>query len=84
MRSAFTAEYAAFTRRIVSVRNDTGFTQQQLAEQIGKPQSFVSKYERGERRLDLIEFLAIAEALDIDPCQFIRDLQADTRKKSRP
>jgi transcriptional regulator with XRE-family HTH domain len=82
LRSVFTDEYAAFTRRIIAARKDTGLTQQQLAERIGKPQSFVSKYERGERRVDLIEFLAIAEALGFDPSRFIRSLKS-SRKKTR-
>jgi len=43
-----------------------------LAERLGKPQSFVSKYERGERRLDFIEFMAIAEAIGLDVYDFIR------------
>jgi len=50
-------------------------TQFQLAQKLSRPQSFVSKYENGERRIDLIEFLAIAEALEIDPLEFIRVFQ---------
>ena len=41
-------------------------TQQQLADRLGKPQSFISKYEGGERRIDVIEFIAIPEALQMD------------------
>jgi len=42
-----------------------------LAEKLGKPQSFVSKYERGERRLDFIEFMSLAEALSLDVHNFL-------------
>lgn len=45
-------------------------TQTQVADRLGKPQSFVSKYERGERRLDFTEFLELAEVLSIDVSQF--------------
>ncbi|MBC6434798.1 helix-turn-helix transcriptional regulator, partial [Nostoc sp. HG1] len=38
------------------------------------PQSYVSKYERGERRLDVIEFLQVAQVLEIDPLAFIEEL----------
>ena len=41
----------------------------------GRPQSFVSKYERGERRLDLIEFLEVARALSLDPARVIQELE---------
>ena len=45
-----------------------------LAAKLKRPQSYVSKYEHGERRLDLIEFLEIAEALDIDVPSFIDEI----------
>jgi transcriptional regulator with XRE-family HTH domain len=49
-------------------------TQAQLAARLGRPQSFVSKFENGERRLDVIEFLDVARALRIDPVRVITDL----------
>jgi transcriptional regulator with XRE-family HTH domain len=42
-------------------------TQQQVADRLGVPQSFVAKYEGGERRLDVLEFIEAAEALGADP-----------------
>jgi transcriptional regulator with XRE-family HTH domain len=47
----------------------------QLAERLKRPQSFVSKYENGERRLDLVEFLEIAKSLNIDAHKFIKELE---------
>ena len=46
-------------------------TQQAVADRLGKPQSFVAKYENGERRLDVVEFLEIAEVLDVDTVAII-------------
>ena len=46
-----------------------------LAGKLGRMQSYVSKFERGERRLDIIEFLEIAEALGIDVLRFIEQLE---------
>lgn len=63
-------------------RQARALTQLQLAERLGQPQSFIAKYESGERRLDLIEFLTVAEALDIDPVQFIHQLQSKTNDES--
>jgi transcriptional regulator with XRE-family HTH domain len=48
-----------------------GITQQQLSEKLNKPQSFVSKYENGERRLDLIETIDICNALNSDPHELL-------------
>jgi transcriptional regulator with XRE-family HTH domain len=50
-------------------------TQVTLAKKLGRPQSFVSKFERGERRLDVPEFLDVARALGIDAAQVISDLE---------
>lgn len=56
--------------RLIALLRDTrkaaGLTQQALAERLGTPQSFVAKYEGGERRIDVIEFIAIAEAIGAD------------------
>ena len=49
-----------------------GLTHQQLARRLGVYQSFVSKYETGERRLDVFEFATIAEAMGYDPVEILR------------
>ena len=51
-------------------------TQVQIAEKMGRPQSFVSKYERGERRLDFSEFVELADVLGIDIIAFVDDYRA--------
>lgn len=51
---------------LVKGRKEAGLTQQELAEKLKKPQSFVAKYEGGERRLDVIELQEIAKALKLD------------------
>mgnify|MGYP001214840175 CR=1 FL=1 len=48
-----------------------GVTQQQLSEKLNRPQSFVSKYENGERRLDFIETIEICNALNSDPHELV-------------
>jgi transcriptional regulator with XRE-family HTH domain len=55
-------------------RANHGVTQSELARRLGKPQSFVAKYEGGERRLSVIEFIDIAEALQIRPSQLLDEL----------
>jgi transcriptional regulator with XRE-family HTH domain len=47
-------------------RHECGMTQKQLAMKLNKPQSFVSKFENGERRIDVIELMEIARALNSD------------------
>jgi transcriptional regulator with XRE-family HTH domain len=62
LKSLRSAEHVRLTQYLVNARERAGFTQQQLADKLGKHQSFVAKYEGGERRIDVIEFLHIARA----------------------
>ena len=61
---------------LIESRKGIGMTQTELAGALDKPQSFVSKYERGERRLDVIEFLEVIDALRLDGSDFIQHLQS--------
>lgn len=71
--SIFTQRHQELIGFIASTRKAAGVTQVELAERLGKPQSFVSKVERGERRLDVIEFCQVAEALECDPADLLRE-----------
>ncbi|UPT63430.1 MAG: helix-turn-helix domain-containing protein [Hyphomonadaceae bacterium JAD_PAG50586_4] len=66
-RSVFTDAYASFREALVAARKSARVTQVELAERLGKPQQFVSKIENGDRRVDLIEFVAICRALRVEP-----------------
>jgi transcriptional regulator with XRE-family HTH domain len=70
-RSVFSQRYAKLCRALISARHEAQFTQIDLAKKLRRPQSFVSKYERGERRLDVIEFIEVTEALTIEPASVI-------------
>ncbi len=83
-KPVFTENYERFRFLLIEARSSTGLTQIDLARKLAKPQSFVSKYERGERRLDVIEFLDVASAIGIDPSHFIKKLQATINAKRRP
>ena len=74
-KSVHTRKYRAFIEQLVAARKAAGFTQQKLADRLGRPQSFVAKYENSERRLDVVEFLEIAGILKIDPHQIIREIE---------
>ena len=73
-KSVHSPEHEAFRSLMVEARDKTGLTQQKLAKRLGKHQSFVAKYERGERRLDVVEFLWIARAIGADPVRILRAL----------
>lgn len=70
--------HRAFCELLIEARLKAGMTQIDVAKRLGKPQSYVSKYEGGERRLDVVEFMAAARALGVDPAAFIRALKRRT------
>ncbi|HEX8145285.1 MAG TPA: helix-turn-helix transcriptional regulator [Pyrinomonadaceae bacterium] len=67
-------KYEQFQRLLIQAREDAGLSQQDVADRLGRHQTYVSKCERGERRMDLIEFLEIARAVGFDPHKFIKKL----------
>ena len=72
--------YKLFREMLTEIRIARGLLQSDVAEKLGKNQSFVSKYERGERRIDLPEFVDIAAALDINVAEFIKKYKAGLSK----
>ena len=71
-KSLHSSEQAAFCELMIETRKKAGLTQQQLAKCLRRPQSFVAKYEGGERRIDVVEFIAIARAMGADPLVLLR------------
>lgn len=72
MSSRFPDLYDRSLEQLVGVRKKVGVTQADLATKLGRPQSFVAKYEGRERRLDVAEYLMIARALGADPYKLLR------------
>lgn len=66
--------YQAVATRLTELRKQRGWLQQHVAERLGRTQTFVSKYESGARRLDLIELLDVLRALEADPHKFIDEV----------
>ena len=60
------------------VRTEKGLTQVELAERLNEPQSFVSKYESGERRLDVLELREVCAALKISLTEFVGRLERES------
>ena len=71
MKSLRSREHRRVIAVLVAARKAAGLTQQQLANHLRKPQSFVSKYETGERRLDIPEFIHLSRSLGVDPAELI-------------
>ena len=66
-----TEAYQNFLAALVELRKARGLSQAELARLLGKPASFVGKYELGERRLDVVETFVILNALGEEPAGFL-------------
>ena len=75
-RSVFSDAYRHMCERLTEERLANGLTQAELARALGRPQSYVAKFERGERRLDVVELLEILSVLKVDPAPFVREVAA--------
>src|SRR5258708_32987784 len=75
-KSVHSPDQTAFCELMVGARKAAGLTQHALALRLRKPQSFVAKYEGGERRLDVVEFVAVARALGADPLKLMAEFVA--------
>jgi transcriptional regulator with XRE-family HTH domain len=69
-------DHARLLGLLVAARRASGLNQEKLAEALGRPQSFVAKYEGGERRIDVVEFVTIAKALGADPVKLFASFVA--------
>lgn len=69
--------YESLQKALTDARQSKGLTQTEIATRLGKPQSFVSKYESGERRLDVVEFLEVCQALSVKPNSILNKIDID-------
>lgn len=71
MASIYSDEYQSVIKSLREARIAKGITQENLAQAMERPQSFIAKVENGERKLDIVEFIHIARLLSIDPAEII-------------
>jgi len=76
VHSVHTKRYQTLKQMLIDARKAAGLSQSELAEKLARVQTFVSKYERGERRLDIVEFIDVTTALNLDAVKVIRKLQS--------
>lgn len=69
------SEMRCFLSLVRQMRIDAGLRQADLADRLGEPQSFVSRYESGERRLDVLELRQICRVLGVQLVDFIKRLE---------
>lgn len=82
-KTIFGGEHRHLVAVLVEARQASGLTQAELATRVGKDQSFVSIIERGQRRVDVLEFVALARAMNTDPIQLFERVTSKLSKVLR-
>lgn len=73
MKKGSTDKYELLRQMLIDERLKANLKQSDVTDRLDKPQSYISKIERGERGMDVIEFFEIAEAIDFEPFRFLRN-----------
>jgi transcriptional regulator with XRE-family HTH domain len=76
------SERRVFEAMLREMRISAGLTQEEVARRLGRKQPFVSKYESGERRLDILELRAVCDAIGVSLAGFVRRLESALTTKS--
>ena len=82
-KSIFSRPQELLQELLRDARKKAGLTQMEMAAKLDKPQSYVSKYESGERRLDLLELREICLAAQVSVSLFAKRFEAKLRRQSR-
>ena len=87
-KSPFSSEYEALCQALIATRRKAGLTQMDVASRLNRrgfdlSQSMISKIERLERRLDVVEFIMFARAIDADPAELTAKIECAFPAQSR-
>lgn len=82
-RSLFSPTYRRFLDCLKQARDDARLTQVEVASKLKRPQSYVSKCEQGERRVDVAEFLEFCEVYGVDAGDFLKQVKSKRRARRK-
>lgn len=80
-KTVFGGEHRHLVEVLVEARRKAGLTQAELAARVGKDQTFISIIERGQRRVDVLEFIALASAMGVNPTALFKVVVSRLPKK---
>lgn len=80
-KTIFGGDHRRLVEVLTEARKAAGLTQVDLSQRIGRDQTFVSLIERGQRRVDVIEFIGLAEAIGVEPVELFSRVMERARAK---
>jgi len=75
VKTIYQEPYLRLVQALVQARKNAGLTQTQVAEKLAKPQSYIAKVEGADRKLDVMEFVELCEAIHQNPSELIKLLK---------
>jgi len=75
VKTIYQEPYLRLVQALVQARKNAGLTQTQVAEKLSKPQSYIAKVEGADRKLDVMEFVELCEAIHQNPSELIKLLK---------
>ncbi len=72
VKTIYQESYQAFIKQLVLARKASGLTKMQVAEKLSQPQSYIAKVEGADRKLDVMEFVELCQAINVDPTTLIK------------
>lgn len=75
MKTIYNHDYQKLIQSLIALRKTQRLTQAQIAEQLGKPQSYIAKIEVCERKLDILEFVALCHCLNTKASDIIKIIE---------
>ncbi len=75
MKSIYKKRYRKAIQLLIAKRKQKKITQQMIADKLQKPQSYIAKIEKYERKLDILEFIELCEALDLRASDAIKEIE---------
>lgn len=76
LKTIYQPVYDELIKTLIKARKEANLTQQQVADLMGKPQSFVAKIEGKERKLDIVELIEISEILNVKASELIAKIES--------
>ena len=75
MKTIYQQRYQILIDCLIAARKQANLTQAEIAQKLGKPQSYIAKIEGKDRKLDILEYVEICEVLKIQPSEIIRIIE---------
>jgi transcriptional regulator with XRE-family HTH domain len=80
-KTLYSSQQAVFSAKLAKLRRESGLTQRDLAKRLKRHHSIIANVESGQRRVDVLEFIAWCEALRHDPVKVLIEIRADIKRQ---